>query len=164
MNRWFNKGVDMPFFNKFKAAGYFSNYAAIITLLIGMYLHVTSLFVGRELLKQYILTPQFDMALAVPMTYAGIMGWLSWKRVIFHRGWEKFFYGFIMTYFSISIPIHVQTFLTQNTDYIDKFPAWYSYPILVLMTAMLIFTRNLRYKPVSDQASPHPQTGFAPGN
>jgi hypothetical protein len=136
----------MTFLNKLKHESYYSKYATIITLIMGMYLHATSLFIGRELLKQYILTPQFDMILAVPMTYAGITGWLSWKNIEFDRNWKKFFYGFIMTYFTISIPIHVQTYLTQSTDYIDAFPPWYSYPILVVMSLMLLFVWNIRYR------------------
>jgi len=136
----------MNIYEKFKSNGYFSNYAAIATVLGGIYLHLTSLFIGRDLLKQYILTPEFDMLFAIPMAYAGIVGWLCWNRVVFDRSWKKFFYGFVMTYFTISIPIHVQTYLTQSTDYIDAFPAWYSYPILVLMGLILIFMWNIRYK------------------
>jgi ABC-type spermidine/putrescine transport system permease subunit II len=130
----------------FQPQGYYFRVAAIATLIAGMYLHITSLFIGRDLLRQYILTPTFDMLLAVPMTYAGIVGWLSWKQVSFDSGWKKFFYGFILVYFTISIPIHVQTYLTQSTAYINVFPDWYSYVILVLMTVMLLFVRNLSYK------------------
>ena len=129
--------------------GYYFRYAAIATLIAGMYLHVTSLFIGRDLLRQYILTPTFDMLLAIPMTYAGIVGWLSWKRVAFDQSWKKFLYGFILVYFTISIPIHVQTYLSQSTAYINAFPDWYSYFVLTLMTVMLIFVGNLSYKPQS---------------
>ena len=132
--------------------GYYFRYATIATLIAGMYLHVTSLFIGRDLLRQFILTPTFDMLLAVPMTYAGIVGWLSWKQVSFDRGWQKFLYGFILVYFTISIPIHVRTYLTQSTAYINAFPAWYSYFILVLMTAMLVFVWKLAYKSTSTQS------------
>jgi len=142
----------MSLYEKFKTNGYFSNYATIITVIGGMYLHLTSLLIGRDLLKQYILTPQFDMFFAIPMTYAGIAGWLSWNKVVFDKSWKKFFYGFVMTYFTISIPIHVQTYLTQSTDYIDAFPAWYSFPILVLMTAILLFAWNLKYKSAPTQS------------
>lgn len=142
----------MKIYEKFIDNGYFSNYAAVITVIGGMYLHLTGLFIGRELLKQYILTPQFDMVFAIPMTYAGIAGWLAWNKVLFDRRWKKVFYGFIMTYFTISIPIHVQTYLTQSTDYIDVFPPWYSYPILLLMTAILLFAWNLKYKPVQNRS------------
>lgn len=130
----------------FQTQGYFFRHAALITLISGIYLHVTSLFIGRDLLRQYILTPGFDMVLAIPMTYAGVVGWFSWKQVSFEHGWQKFFYGFILVYFTISIPIHVQTFLTQSTAYIDAFPGWYSYFVLALMSAMLLFIRNLNYK------------------
>lgn len=132
--------------------GYYFKYAAIATLIAGMYLHITSLFIGRDLLRQFILTPTFDMLLAIPMTYAGIVGWLSWKQVSFDRGWKKFLYGFILVYFTISIPIHVQTYLTQSTAYINGFPAWYSYFILVLMTTMLVFVSKLAYKSTSTQS------------
>jgi len=84
--------------------------------------------------------------LAIPMTYAALVGWLSWKQVAFDRGWKKFLYGFILVYFTISIPLHVQTYLTQSTDYIDAFPVWYSYPIAVLLSVMLLFVWKIRYK------------------
>ena len=125
--------------------GFYFRYAAIATLIGGLYLHLTSLFIGRELLKQYVLTPAFDLLLAIPMTYAAIAGWLSWKQVSFDRGWKRLVYGFILVYFTISIPIHAQVLLTWSTDYIDAFPAWYSFPIVVLMTLMLLFIWNLRY-------------------
>jgi len=142
----------MSIYDKFKTNGYYSNYATVITVIVGIYLHLTGLFIGRELLKQYILTPTFDMIFAIPMTYAGVMGWLSWNKVIFDKTWQKIFYGFIMTYFTISIVIHVRTFVTQSTDYIDVFPAWYSYPIIVLMTAILVFAWNLKYKPAQSNS------------
>ncbi len=113
--------------------GYYFRYVAIATLIVGMYLHTTSLFIGHDLLRQYILSPGFDMLLAIPMTYAGIVGWLSWQQISFDRGWKKFLYGFILVYFTISIPIHVQTYLTQSTAYINAFPDWYSYFVLVLI-------------------------------
>lgn len=115
-------------------------------LILGMYLHVTSLFIGRELLLRYILTPSFDAVLAIPMTYGSVIGWLIWRRVIHPSVWHRFFYGFIIFYFTISIPIHVQTFITQRTDYILAFPWWYSYFILVVQAAMLGFTARLRFK------------------
>lgn len=135
----------------FLNSGYYFRYAAILTLIAGLYLHITSLFIGRDLLKQYVLTPAFDMFLALPMIYAAIAGWLSWKQVSFDRGWKKVLYGLILVYFMISIPIHVQTYLTRSTDYIDAFPAWYSYPILGLLGSMLVFVWHIRYKPEHGQ-------------
>lgn len=131
--------------NSFQNQGFYFRYAAIATLIAGVYLHITGLFIGRELLKQYLLTPAFELLLVIPMIYAAIAGWISWKQVSFARGWQTFVYGFILVYFTISIPIHARALLTQSTDYIDAFPAWYSYPIVVLLTLMLFFVWNLRY-------------------
>ena len=113
---------------------------------MGMYLHVTSLFIGRELLMRYVLTPTFDAVLAIPMTYAGIVGWMLWRRVVHPNRWHRFIYGFTIVYFTISIPIHVQTFITQRTDYILAFPWWYSYFILLVQVGMLTFVWRMRFK------------------
>lgn len=136
----------MSFWVNFKTHGYYSKQAAIVTLVTGMYLHFTSILIGRDLFLQHVLTPQFDMVLAIPMTYAGISGWLAWRLVVFDRNWKKVFYAFIMTYFTISIFIHVRTFVTQSTEYVRAFPEWYSFAVLVLMTAMLLFIWNLKYE------------------
>jgi len=133
-------------FDAFKQQGYSLKPAIVITLIMGMYLHVTSLFIGRELLMRYVLTPSFDAVLAVPMTYAGIVGWLMWRRVVHPNRWHRLVYGFTIVYFTISIPIHVQTFITQRTDYILAFPWWYSYFILLVQLGMLAFVGRLRFK------------------
>jgi hypothetical protein len=84
-----------------KQDGYYLKLGIITTLIMGMYLHVTSLFIGRELLLRYILTPSFDAVLAAPMTYAGIVGWLMWRRVIHPDRWHRFVYGFTIVYFTV---------------------------------------------------------------
>ena len=119
--------ADPSWLVRAKQHGYYLKPAIITTLIMGMYLHVTSLFIGRELLLRYILTPSFDAVLAIPMTYGGIVGWLIWRQVIHPNVWHRIFYGFTIFYFTMSIPIHVQTFITQRTDYILAFPWWYSY-------------------------------------
>jgi len=133
-------------FERFKQHGYYLTFAIIATLIMGMYLHVTSLFIGRELLMRFILTPTFDAVLAVPMTYSGIVGWIMWRRVVHRNGWHRLVYGFTIAYFTISIPIHVQTLITQRTDYILAFPWWYSYFILLVQLGMLAFVWRLRFK------------------
>jgi hypothetical protein len=131
---------------RFKHHGYYVQFAIITTLLMGMYLHVTSLFIGRELLLRYILTPSFDAVLAVPMTYGGIVGWMVWRQIEHPTLWHRLVYGFTIVYFTLSVPIHVQTFLTKRTDYILAFPWWYSYFILLVQVGMLAFVWHLRFK------------------
>jgi len=140
--------VSTPFprwFTAFRHQGYHLRYAIATTLIAGMYLHVTGLFIGRELLLRYVLTPAFDMAFAMPMTYGGIVSWIVWKRVVHPSWWHRVVYGFLAVYFTLSIPLHIRTFFTQRTDYILAFPGWYSYFILPVMVGLLIFTLRLHF-------------------
>jgi hypothetical protein len=130
-----------------EAHGFFLKHAIAATLIAGIYLHLTSLFIGRELLIQYILTPTFEAFLAVPMTYAGIMGLLLWRRVEHPALWHTILYGVIVIYFLISIPLHIQTLVTQSTAYILVFPWWYSYLAVAIQLAFLAYTRTIRLRP-----------------
>ncbi len=137
----------------FKRQGYYLKLTIIATLLMGMYAHLTALFIGHDLLRMYVLTPAYDMALAVPMTYAGIVSWIVWRRVIHPAGWHRIVYSFLAVYFTISIPIHIRTYIAGNTDYVDVFPLWYSALILPVMLALLVFAWRLRFKaPVGEQS------------
>lgn len=140
-------------FETFKHEGYYLKPAIIGTLLMGMYAHLTALFIGHDLLRMYILTPAYDMALAVPMTYAGIVSWIVWRRVIHHTSRHRIVYGFLAVYFTLSIPIHIRTYIAGNTDYVEVFPLWYSALILPVMLALLVFAWRLRFKaPVVDHS------------
>lgn len=131
----------------FKQQGYWMKYAAAATLVTGIYLHVTSLLIGRDLFLQHVLTPRFDMLFAVLMTYAGLSGWLAWKRVIHSGLWHRVMYGFLIVYFTASIPLHAQAFIRGSTDFFRLFPEGYSLVSLPLMIALLVFVWRLKFKP-----------------
>jgi hypothetical protein len=133
-------------FTNFKQQGYWMKYAAAATLVVGIYLHVTSLLIGRDLFLQHVLTARFDMFFAIPMTYAGISGWLAWKRVIHPGLWHRVIYGFLTVYFTISIPLHAQTFIKGSTDFFRLFPEGYSLFSIPLMIALLVFVWRLKFK------------------
>jgi len=130
----------------FQNKGYYANYVAVATIMMGVYLHVTRLFIGDDLLLQYVFTPVFDMVLAVPMAYAGILGILNWKRVQFHNTMHKIGYGLATFYIAGSIPLHVQTYLTWSTDYITWFPIWYSAALMPLYASIILLMWRLKYK------------------
>ena len=147
------RNQSRTWFETFRCQGYYLKPAIIGTLLMGMYAHLTALFIGHDLLRMYILTPAYDMALAVPMTYAGIVSWIVRRRVIHPTGRHRLVYGFLAVYFTISIPIHIRTYIAGNTDYVDVFPLWYSALILPVMLALLVFAWRLRFKaPVGEQS------------
>ncbi len=138
------KKKPATWFEVFRSHGYYFHYAAVITLIFGIYLHVTRLFIGNELFLKDVFTPGFDMVLALPMTYAGIFGWLSWKKVDIHgRGRVLLTAG--LCYFSLSIPLHVYTYISQSTNYVSFSPVWYSYVILPIMLLLAFFFARLHF-------------------
>lgn len=126
---------------------YFFRFAATLTLSVGVYLHLTHLIVGREVFLDHVLTPTFDVWLAVPMTYAAIAGWGSLKRARFTGLGQRVGYLLMVLYFSISIPIHTQTLVTGRIDYLIRaFPEGFSLAILPVMVVMIVFIQRLRFE------------------
>jgi hypothetical protein len=118
----------------------------LFTLAIGFLLHASALVLGREVFVQRIFTPTFDMLFAIPMTFAGVAGWVLLKRAKFSAAWEKVAYFAMLIYFTTSIALHLRTFATWDTSYVLAFPDWYSVPILWLFVLMSVFTIRLRFE------------------
>lgn len=112
-------------------------YTASIVFLTGAIIHTISLIIGREKFLQYIFTPIFDSIFGIPMAYAGIMGIFFRKKLFPKPLWKRIFYVIGVFYLLISIPLHIQTIITQDTTYITKFPEEYSYFVIPIM---LFFT------------------------
>ena len=119
----------------------------LLTLATGAVLHGSSLPLGREAFVQTLFTPTFDAIFAVPMTAAGILGWLLFRRAVFHAMWERIVYVAMLLYFTLSIFIHARTLFTWDTSYVLGFPSWYSLPIFVLFGALTVFTIRQRFTP-----------------
>jgi hypothetical protein len=103
-----------------------------------MYLHLTRLFIGTELLIKYIYTATFDAVFAIPMLLGVISFLPAWKYMIFRNSFEKFIVVLTGVYFLASVPLHIQTWVTQNTDYILVFPLGYSLVFLAYSSVLLI--------------------------
>lgn len=119
----------------------------LLTLAAGAVLHGASLPLGRETFVQTLFTPQFDAVFAVPMTAAGILGWLLLRRAVFTAPWQRYVYIAMLLYFTLSIFIHARTLFTWDTSYVRSFPDWYSLPIFVLFGALTVFTMRQRFTP-----------------
>jgi hypothetical protein len=132
--------------SRLRDQGFGMRYSGALTLLIGIYLHVTSLLIGRELFLERVLTPQFDACFALPTTWTAIAGWLSWKRVIHRALWHRIAYAVFVVYFTLSVPIHAQTIVTGNIEHIIRmFPEGYSYLFLPVAALLLAFVWNLEF-------------------
>jgi hypothetical protein len=47
-------------------------------------------------------------------------------------------------YFLLSVPLHIQTWYTQNTDYILVFPMWFSLIFLTYSSLLVIVWSRLK--------------------
>jgi hypothetical protein len=138
--------ASIDFAESLRSKGYYMREVMLLTLITGIYLHVTTLFIGVPRMTRYIVTPTFDMLFAIPITYAAIMLWVNWRRVEHPALWHKLAYSAIAMYFTVSIPFHVRTYMVGNTDVLLKFPTWYSAALLPFLFALLAFAWNLRFK------------------
>jgi len=134
-------------FDELRRNAFFFKPAIIATLFTGIYLHLSVLFLGHRLVVDYIATPQLDRLLAIPMIYGAILSWVLWRRVKHPSGWHRFVYAVLAVYFTISIPFHVRTYLTGNTEVFLTFPVWYSAMLLPYLVGLLVFTWRLQFKP-----------------
>jgi hypothetical protein len=115
-------------------------------LIFGASLHVYSIVFGHEKLLRDFFTPPVDIALSIPMTFAGVCYWVYLKRVDFRNLVEKCVYFVTGFYVAASIPLHIRTLVTWDTSYINRFPESYSYFILPVMLVLSVFAWRVRFK------------------
>lgn len=121
--------------------------ASAITLVTGIALHGSRLFVGPEFFQTQILTPTADAIFAVPMITAGVLMAMLWRRAILPAMWEKIGYGFVTLFLLLSVVIHGKTIVTWDTSYINAFPDWYPYLAVTYLAAILVFCLTRRFNP-----------------
>lgn len=103
-----------------------ARFFVLVTLTIGAYLHLSNLIFGTDLLIQHFFTPLFDTLFAIPMLIGGIAVLFARKDIAYRNRFEKVIVYWTAFYFIASLPLHVQTFFSQSTEYIRWFPVWYS--------------------------------------
>lgn len=121
--------------------------ASALTLVTGIALHGSRLFVGPEVFQQQILTPVTDTLFAIPMIAAGVLMAVLWRRARLPALWEKIGYGFVTLFLLGSVAIHARTVLTWDTSYINAFPAWYPYLAVTYLALILAFCLTRRFEP-----------------
>lgn len=120
-------------------------YAVIATVIFGIYLHVSSIVFGRDLVLQHLFTPLVDMFFAIPMTW-GAIGLIAYRKAVnIANFFSKIVYLFTTVLFTLSVPLHAYTFFSQSTAYIKVFPWWYSYaevPVFVIILIVFLSLKN----------------------
>ncbi len=132
----------------YRRHGYFFREAAMLTIAMGVCLHLYRVIFGDELTLQYVMTPTTDKVLLVPMTYAAITGILLWRRVEFGNTAHKMFFTWSLVYIGLSVPMHIYFGVIKgDVDfYLEFFPVWFSYLLFPFYAALLTMFWRLRYK------------------
>jgi hypothetical protein len=138
------------FWDTYRRHGYFFREAAMLTIGLGVLLHVYRVIFGDELALKYAITPTTDRILLVPMTYAAITGivLLVQNRVHFaNKGHRALFTGSVI-YIAGSVPLHVYcSYIIVDTTLVTWFPMWFSWFLLIVVypVFLLLFWR-LQYR------------------
>ena len=125
-------------FEEFKRRGFYFQFAAITTILTGLYMHISRVFIGDDLLIQHIFTPLFDRVLTLPMLYAGVTGLLIWNRIRFNNTRHKIVYGLALFYIAGSVPLHIwNAYINNTTEYIRWFPLWFTFLLFPIYAGII---------------------------
>lgn len=133
----------------YRRRGYFFREAAMLTILIGVGMHLYRVIFGDDLTLQYAVTLTTDVLLMIPMTYASISGILSYRRMVFVNRPHRIVITASLAYISLSVPFHVYVAfgLRDVGFYVHMAGYWLSYLLLCLVyPAFLIMLSRVRYK------------------
>jgi hypothetical protein len=136
------------FWDTYRRHGYFFREAAMLTIAMGVVLHVLRIIMGDELALRYVITPTTDRILLVPMAYAAITGILVWHRVKFANKPHQMFFTASLVYIAGSLPLHVYcSYIVVDTTLVTWFPMWVSWFLLcTVYPAFLTMFWKLQYK------------------
>jgi hypothetical protein len=125
--------------------GNWARYLVIFTLLTGVGFHATRLIIGVEAWQSFF-TPAIDSAFSIPILLGSVTMLLGWAAFDFRSRVEKGVVVFTFIYFTGSMPLHVQTWFTQDTSYIASFPLWYSILFIGYVTPLLWVWARLKVR------------------
>ncbi|WP_244602126.1 hypothetical protein, partial [Mycobacterium pseudokansasii] len=134
--------------NTYRRRGYFFRPTAMLTISLGVALHLYRVIFGDELTLRYVATVTTDRILLVPMTYAAITGILMWHRMQFANKRHRAFFTASLIYIAGSVPLHVyMSYVVKDLSIVTWFPMWFSYLLLIVVyPAFLTMFWRLRYK------------------
>lgn len=132
----------------FRTHGYFFRQAAMLTIAIGVLLHLSRVVLGDDLALRYVVTPAADRVLLIPMTYAAVTGILVWPRVRFANTAHRVFFTVSVVYIAASVPLHVYcSYVRGDVAFlVQMFPIWFSYLLFGFYAALLTMFWRLKYK------------------
>jgi hypothetical protein len=132
----------------YRRHGYFFRQVAMLTISLGVLIHLYRVIFGDDLTLKYAMTLTTDRILLVPMTYAAITGILVWRRVWFTSKPHRAFFTASVVYIAGSVPLHIYcSYVAEDLSIYMWFPMWFSYLLLIVVyPAFLTMFWRLRYK------------------
>lgn len=137
------------FWNAYRSHGYFFREVAMLTIAMGVGLHLYRVIFGDSMTLHHVMTPTSDKILLIPMTYAAVAGLVSRRRMKFVNRPHKVVTTAALAYIGLSVPLHVYFGVIKgNVDfYLTFFGVWFSYLLLIVVyPAFLTMFWRLRYK------------------
>jgi hypothetical protein len=140
---------QLSFRDTYRRHGYFFREAAVLTIAVGVGLHLYRVIFGDEVTLRYVVTTTTDKILLIPMTYAAITGILLLvrHRVQFTNKRQRALFTGSVVYLAASVPLHVYcSCVIWDVSVFTWFPMWFSYVLLILVyPAFLTMFLRLQY-------------------
>ena len=134
----------------YRRHGYFFKEAAMLTISLGVVIHVLRVIFGDGFAIQYVVTPTTDKILLVPMAYAGITGivLLARNRVRFANKRHRALCTGSVVYIAGSVPLHIYcSYIIWDTTLMTWFPMWFSWFLLIVVyPAFLTLFAKLQFR------------------
>ena len=138
------------FAETYRERGYFFKAAAMLTIGLGVLIHLLRIIFGDDFAMQYVVTPTTDKILLVPMTYAAVTGILLLvrNRVVFANKRHRALFTGSVVYIAGSVPLHIYcSYIIWDTSLMTWFPMWFSYFLLIVVyPVFLTLFWKLQYK------------------
>ena len=139
---------DRSLWSSYRRHGYFFRESALLTISVGVAMHLYRVIFGDALTLQHVVTVTTDRVFLIPMTYAAIAGILAWRHVRFTGTRHRALVTGSIVYISISVPLHIYLdWVINDVSFVTWFPMWFSYLLLIAVyPAFLTMLWRLTYK------------------
>ena len=135
--------LDAPTWrDTYRRHGYFFREAAMLTIGLGVLIHLYRVIFGDDMTMRHVMTPAADRILLVPMTYAAITGilLLVQNRVRFANKRHRVLFTGSVVYIAASVPLHIYVGLVLNNMdlYVRTAGYWFSYLLLLVVYPLFL--------------------------
>ena len=124
----------------YRRHGYFFREVAMLTIAIGVFLHLYRVIFGDDATLQHVVTQTTDIILMVPMTCAAVTGIFGYRRMRFVNRAHRIAITASIVYITASVPLHIYVGLVLNNMdlYVRSAGYWFSYLLLIVVYPLFL--------------------------